>query len=439
MKTLFILAVLLLSLVNVETFAQSAKDLAEIWDKQHISTIAPSNVRHADVQKYLQQLKTLGLKVEEVGKSYGGREIYQVEWGKGTTKVFMWSQMHGDEPTATSALMDMLSFLQKNRNVGWVKEMENALTIRAVPMLNPDGAELYQRRNLQSIDINRDARALETPEGRLLKKLRDEWSPDIGFNLHNQNSLTAAGNTKNQATISLLAVSGDPQGKSNEGHQRSRRICSLMITALENFIKGHVARYDDTYNPRAFGDMISAWGTPVILIETGALHGRDEMFLIKLNFIANLTALKSVADKSEQKASPALYDNLPFNNSGSIYNVVFRHANVVNFSKTVEPFTGDVAVNFERRRAGETVRGSVQEVGDLSVFGGLDEYDAKDFNVVVKDGLLRIGSPGELFFYKKARKIDWATADLEKAFPPDAIFRQGKWATGERLVPKMKK
>jgi hypothetical protein len=53
-----------------------------------------------------------------------------------------------------------------------------------------------------------------------------------------------------------------------------------MISALENFIKGHIGRYDDSYNPRAFGDMISAWGTPVILIETGALHNRDEMFLV---------------------------------------------------------------------------------------------------------------------------------------------------------------
>ena len=109
------------------------------------------------------------------------REIYQIEWGKGKTKVFMWSQMHGDEPTATPAVLDLLVYLQSNRDKIWVKELENNLTIRVVPMLNPDGAELYQRRNLQFIDINRDANDLQTPEGRLLKKLRDEWQPDIGF------------------------------------------------------------------------------------------------------------------------------------------------------------------------------------------------------------------------------------------------------------------
>ena len=90
----------------------------------------------------------------------------KMEWGKGKTKVFLWSQMHGDEPTATSALIDMFAFLQKNRGkIGWVKKFEETLTIRAVPMLNPDGSELFQRRNLQSIDINRDALDLKTPEG----------------------------------------------------------------------------------------------------------------------------------------------------------------------------------------------------------------------------------------------------------------------------------
>jgi len=416
--------------------AQRGKDFGDIWDKHHISRMPASQVRHKDLQKYLNELKSIGLKIEEVGRSSANREIYQVEWGTGATKIFMWSQMHGDEPTATSALIDMLAFLQKNPNKKWVKELENALTIRVVPMLNPDGAELYQRRNLQGIDINRDARALATPEGRLLKKLRDEWQPDIGFNLHNQNVLTTVGKSNRQATVSLLAVSGDPQGKSNEKHLRSRRICSVMTEALENFIKGHIGRYDDTYNPRAFGDMISAWGTPVILIETGALHGKDEMFLTKLNFVVYLAALESIVDKSEQKANPNVYDTLPFNDSGNLYTAIFRRANIVDFAQTETPFAGDVAVNAERRRAPAIAPTSVQEIGDLSIVSGLDEYDASDFYLIPKNGLLKIGSPGEFLFYKKSRRIDWKNADLERAFPPDAVFRNGKWEKGGRLLPK---
>jgi hypothetical protein len=290
--------------MNSMIYSQSAKELASDWENQHISRIFPSDARHADLKKYLEQLKNTGLKVEEAGKSFGGREIYQMEFGRGATRVFMWSQMHGDEPTATSALVDMFAYLQKNRGKKWVKEIEEKLTIRAVPMLNPDGAELFQRFNLQYIDINRDAKALSTPEGQLLKKLRDEWSPEIGFNLHNQNSLTTVGRTSKQATISFLAVLGNSEGKYNESYIRNKRLISVMKVALDNFIRGNIGRYDDTFNPRAFGDMFSAWGTPVILIETGALHGRDEMFLTKLNFVAYLSALKALVEGSEKRASP---------------------------------------------------------------------------------------------------------------------------------------
>ena len=435
MKIALILFVLLL-LINSGAPAQTAKDFGAEWDKQHFSKIYPSNLRHADLKKQIIELKKINLKIDEVGKSYADREIYQIEWGKGATKILMWSQMHGDEPTATAAVLDMLVFLQKNRGKNWVKELENSLTIRVVPMLNPDGAELFQRRNLQSIDINRDAQDLQTPEGRLLKRLRDEWQPAIGFNLHNQQSLTTVGDAPKQATISFLVVLGNAEGKTNDGHERNKRLCARMTEALNKFIPGHIGRYSDEYEPRAFGDRISEWGTPVILIETGALHGRDEMFLVKLNFIAYLSALRSLVDKSERQADAKIYESLPVNGSGNLYNYIFRRANVVNFSESSEPFVADVSVNAERRRAEEVAPTFIREVGDLSVYTGLEEFDAKDFYLINRKGSVRNGAGGEFLFYKKTRQIDWAAKDFEKQFPPDAIFSNGKWTKGGKLLPR---
>ncbi|HEX9961563.1 MAG TPA: hypothetical protein VGB00_11555, partial [Pyrinomonadaceae bacterium] len=340
--------------------------------------------------------------------------------------------------TATPALVDMLAFLQSNRDKKWVREIEEKLTIRAVPMLNPDGAELFQRRNLQAIDINRDARALQTPEGRLLKRLRDEWQPQIGFNLHNQNSLTAAGNTNRQAVVSLLAVSGNPEGKSDEKHQRSRRICAVMVEALNHFIKGGVGRYDDAYNPRAFGDNFSAWGTPAILVETGAMHGKDEMFLVKINFVAYLAALRSIVTGSETKAEMSVYDTLPFNDVGNLYNVLFRKATIVNLPETGATFMSDLGTAFDRRRAGEETTLTVREIGDMSIGAyGLEEYNVENFYLVPKIGAFRVGIPADFLFYKKSRQIDWKAADLETRFPPDAVYKNGKWLKGEKVVPRM--
>ena len=172
---LFILVLLAALVLSMTVSSQTPEKFAEIWDKEHVSNISPSDVRHADLKKYLDGLRKLGLKVDQVGFSNASREIYQVEWGRGPLKVFMWSQMHGDEPTATSALIDLFTVLHKERDRDWVKKLDETITLRAVPMLNPDGADMYQRRNLQGIDINRDAVDLKTPEARLLKKLRDDW------------------------------------------------------------------------------------------------------------------------------------------------------------------------------------------------------------------------------------------------------------------------
>jgi hypothetical protein len=436
-KVLLLFATLFILLTNIAIKAQSAKDFAEIWEKNHVSNILPSNMRHKDLQKYLTQLKEMGLKVEEVGRSYGNREIYQIEWGKGATRVFLWSQMHGDEPTATPALIDMFAYLQKNGDKKWVKKFEETFTIRAVPMLNPDGTELYQRYNLQGIDINRDATNLKTPEGQLLKKLRDEWSPHIGFNLHNQQGLTTTGDSTRQAAISFLAVLGNPNGITNPGHERNKRIISAMIIALNQFISGYMGRYDEDYNGLAFGDNFSAWGTPVILIETGALYGKDEMFLVKMNFVAFLTALQSIADGTEAKLSPINYDFLPLNTSGKITHFVFRKATVINYlDQTITPFTSDVAVYVSRRRAEQTAPTSVRQIGDLPNLKGLEEYDASNFYLVPRFGKLKTGEMGEFLFYKKSRTIDWKTPNLETAVPPDAIFSQGKWRIGEGLLQK---
>jgi Zinc carboxypeptidase len=417
-----------------ETAAQTAQELAAIWDKQHITTMPASRVHHSDLKKYIEKLKQAGLTVAEVGRSGEDREIYQAEWGKGKLKIFMWSQMHGDEPTATSALMDMLYFLQKNRRLKWVAELENAVTIRAVPMLNPDGQERFQRRNAQSIDINRDARDLSTPEGRLLKKLRDEWQPEIGFNLHNQNGLTTVGKSGEQSTISLLAVSGNAESKFSPEGERNKRLCAVMISALGNFIKGHVARYEDDYNPRAFGDRMSEWGTATILIETGELHGKDEMFLIKINFVAYLAALNALVSGNEKQADAGLYDKLTFNDSGWLYSYIFRDANVVELPADPAikpaPFKADVAVNSYRRRAGDEPALSVQEIGDLDNYYGLEEIDAGNYFLVPIDGgVLKPGSPAGFLFYKKdrAQNIDWTAKDLQKKYPPDGIFDKGKW------------
>jgi hypothetical protein len=423
-------------LLSVPVSAQSSRELFREWQRERLTSQDPALVKHAELQKYLAELRARGVRVTEVGHSVAGRSIHQMEFGRGPLKVFMWSQMHGDEPTATSALLDLFAYLQKNRTKVWVKAIEEKISLRAVPLLNPDGAELYQRRNLQAIDINRDARNLVTPEGRLLKKLRDEWRPEIGFNLHNQSTRTSVGATLKQAAISLLAVPSDAAGSDTPGRIRNKKLCAVMVEALAPFIYGHIGRYDDTFNPRAFGDLISQWGTPVILIETGALKGMSSQDLVGLNFVAFVASLRALASGSVEEANPAVYDALKMNEGGLIYDLIVRGATIVRRAHDggeikVPPFAADIALNVEAGRGDRSraLRASIQDVGDLHDFRGLEEVDARDYYVTTAQDDLRPGSEAALLFYRKdqAERIQWDAADLETRFQPDAIYRGGEW------------
>jgi hypothetical protein len=97
-------------------------------------------------------------------------------------------------------------------------------------------------------------------------------------------------------------------------------------------------------------------------------------------------------------------------------------------SEKGEPFLADVGVNAERRRANEDSPMFVQEIGDLAVFKGLEEFDVKDYYLVPKADFLHIGSTAEFSFYKKSN-----VKDLKKLPEADAIFLQGKW---KKPLPK---
>ena len=369
--------------------APTPQALAATWDAERVSQPAPPLLRHADVEQRLQEVQRATpdlFSLEEIGRSVEGRSINHLSFGRGPFPVLLWSQMHGDEPTATGALFDVFEYVRRHRQDPIVERMLAALTVHAVPMLNPDGAERYQRRNAQSIDINRDALMLQTPEGRALKALRDRLAPRIGFNLHNQNWRTSVGKTGKPATISLLSVAYDEARSENEGRLLTKRTAAVIRDAVETFAPGQVAKYDDEFEPRAFGDNVTKWGTPVVLIETGAWPGPDvDRHLVRLNFVAIVTALDAIASGRVHQVDKRRYDELPMNGSNVLYQLI-RRATVVN-GAGVPPFTADIGIAGQRlvREVNGTRRvlmqTRVEELGDLSTFGALEVIEAEGLTV----------------------------------------------------------
>ena len=199
-------------LTSFSSSASTPQELWQAWPEARFEATAAPCLRHAQLMSSLQALKSRhpdSIRLEQVGQSFLGRPIQLLTVGDGQKKILLWSQMHGDEPSATPALLDIANYLAEHAEEPLARSILQEFTLLMVPMLNPDGVEVYQRRNAQGIDINRDALSLATPEGRLLKRVRDEHNPMIGFNLHDQDRRTAVGNTGQVANIAVLCVSGD--------------------------------------------------------------------------------------------------------------------------------------------------------------------------------------------------------------------------------------
>ena len=360
--------------------ALTAEALWDSWPSVRISPADPYALKHAQlhaaIETLARQFPELFTVVDE-GRSGEGRALTLLKLGHGPTGVFLWSQMHGDEPTATSALLDVLAYLGKSRESAAVSRLFSRLTIYLLPMLNPDGAERTTRRNIQGIDINRDALRLQTPEGRFLKSVRDRFRPMVGFNLHNQSPLTVAGKGGDQVALAVMSVPFDEAESDDEGRRTTKRLAVYLREFLSPWARGKIARFDMDYTARAFGDSMTRWGTATLLIETGGWNGPDETgTLVRLNFVGLLGLLRALGDGSLAPVDPKTYATIPLLAREGLFDVVLRDAMVANGSG-LPPYLADVALARPSRFGGlgPRFRAGVADLGDLADFRGKEEED----------------------------------------------------------------
>jgi len=312
MKSL--LKVLFMSITTLLTAGNL--NIQKHYDEFPNYVLTPVNLmemKHAFVVEKMHEIHQLNSEIlfEEVGKSVEGRSINKLSFGNGNTKLLLWSQMHGDEATATAGLLSVFYFFAQNFNTPFVKNLYDNLNIHAIVMLNPDGAERYQRRNVQGIDINRDAQRLASPEAQILKKMQEQIQPDFGFNLHDMRGKETVGETGKILTVALMAP---PYNKANDDSPtrvQAKKLTVIVKEALDNFIKGHVARYKADYMPRAFGDAFQNWGVSTILIESGIPNTEEPHDLTRLSYISLLAAFDAISNGNVNQADPAKYDEIP--------------------------------------------------------------------------------------------------------------------------------
>ena len=367
---------------GMTTFFQStvptlARELYDLYESFQVPGITLCRFTQAEMLTWLQPLETRRFYTKTVlGTSGEGRPISLYTVGSGSTQVMLWSQMHGDEPTATMALADIFNFFAKNPDHVVAKTICEKLKLLIIPMLNPDGAERFTRRTAQLVDMNRDALALETPEARILKEARETYRPEYGFNLHDQDTRLTVGTTGKITAIALLAPATDEARTDTPVRIKAKRVASTVAQILNLFISGHLAKWDDTFEPRAFGDNIQKWGTSTVLIESGGWKGDPNKHVLrKLNCIALLTTLYALAVGETDQVETAMYDDLPFNMKLGC-DLIIRNA-LLKATEQTPAIHVDVGLWYDKRLNPETGQledyATIVELGDLAPFTALEE------------------------------------------------------------------
>lgn len=374
----------------------------DIAAEYRVPVIDSRRFTHEDLWTALERpLRSSRMVVKEEGESLLGRQIRTITAGSGETTILLWSQMHGDESTATMALVDIINYFADPSPDPFRDALLSRLTIVMIPMLNPDGARLFQRRNAAGIDINRDARRLATPEARLLKAVRDRIQPQFGFNLHDQNPHTYAGRSGNRAAIALLAPAADEKLSWGPERTRARQVASIIAEILQNELPGHIARYGDAFNPRAFGDLMQQWGTSTVLIESGVLDDDPEKQKLRaLNVAALLTAFDAIAHTTYPGADIMAYEGLP-QNRGFSHDLLLRGGWLVLGDS--EPMLIDLAFAFSNAVADTgltlTEAGDLDDVNALEIFDATGLYLHPEPSMISQEdggGYLLIGTPAYL-------------------------------------------
>lgn len=351
------------------------------------------------------------LEVNQIGKTYLGEAIYEIKWGKGPIKIAAWSQMHGDEATSTMALCDIYTFLSKEKELKaeiWEILHQN-ITFYCIPNLNKDGAKLWQRETALGIDMNRDAQTLFSPEAKLLSDWVDQINPEYAFNLHDQNRLYSAGKSNYQTQIALLATAADEAASWTPSRIRAGKLANHLTKKLQAYIGNHLAKWNDEYEQRAFGDTFQKRGYGLILFEAGGMQwDLEKQYLRKITACMLLDSMYQIATKQVEKEDLEEYNKLPTNEK-SIVDIKIKNAPI----SSDERIRADLIFNIKETAIGENTidfSWTLEDIGDMSHVFGLTEINGTNLSLY-KGTIVTKEKEYTEFILTKNQKIQFKLSD----------------------------
>ncbi|HUV04370.1 MAG TPA: M14 family zinc carboxypeptidase [Armatimonadota bacterium] len=263
---------------------------------------------HAEMMSRLATLETVSflsgshrIKVVCIGRSVKGKDIPMVAVSDPnvpielTKRLFIICRQHGDEPASTEAMLNLiedLAFAADERTA----DLMSKVSFFVVPMVNPDGAGRYQRRNANKADLNRDWLTLGQPETRCVRAAIDAIAPDV---LIDQHELGPGANRTD-----FVETAGTASGASADVVSECLELQRLVIGMLRTHDMGVVSyQTGENHLPRLAHRYFPIHGnTTTLLFETRQSGMREYQlqYRMRLHIVGTMTVAKYLAGQGDE-------------------------------------------------------------------------------------------------------------------------------------------
>lgn len=267
------------------------------------------------------------VKVASAGKSGEGRELYYATLGTGDTVIWLQARIHGNELHSTESVLQILQELGSSGSPS-VKQILSELTIVAIPMYNPDGAEANIRQSTtpNRQDLNRDWERFTQPESEAFWHLFVEKAPSIALDLHHMGQAPRVAGTDDLNQFQIGAHSVDPSRMSADQWKLARQLSEVSIDAISGYGQTHVAKYpyiDITGGvisrmilggtaPDGFSPSMQKNVDAAIFYEVRSVGQKSNGYLEQLFTRPVMAVLKAAADGSLYSSDWSDYDKLSY-------------------------------------------------------------------------------------------------------------------------------
>ncbi|MDR0691679.1 MAG: hypothetical protein LBF69_01430, partial [Prevotellaceae bacterium] len=125
---------------------------------------------------------------------------------------------------------------------------------------------------------------------------------------------------------------------------------------LQTLLPQCIGRWNNEYEPRAFGEWFQAQRVATMLVESGGYPGDEERNEVRrFHFGILIEALHAIASGAYAQQPVEAYEQLPLNRENGMFDRIARRTEITVDGRT---FTTDVG-----RRESETVTGDLDDYG----------------------------------------------------------------------------